>query len=83
MSNSKILQIFSPLIFFIIHVIYLVFSSQEPLFNKWIDGSFSFFVSLILCNILRARILAQTALIDSHDDSGRDHEGPENNTIPK
>ena len=59
MNNSDILRILSPLIFFVIHVVYLVGVSPDPFLNKWIDGSFTFFVALVLCNIIRARIVAQ------------------------
>jgi hypothetical protein len=70
--NSNIIRILSPLLFFIIHVIYLVGVSKEAFFNKWIDGSFTFFVALVLCNIIRARVVAHA---DQHGGpvDGADH----------
>ena len=69
MSNSNILRILSPLLFFIIHVIYLMTWSADPFLKKWIDGSFTFFVALVMCNIIRARIVAKA----DHDEPS---EGP-------
>lgn len=77
MDNRAIFRILSPLIFFIFHVIYLVVVSKDPFLNKWIDGSFTFFVALVLCNIIRARVVAQTEQRDRPEDTANDHEGPE------
>jgi hypothetical protein len=82
MNNRDILQIFSPLVLFVIHVIYLILLSKEPLFNKWIDGSFSFFIALVLCNIIRARVLAKAQLNSQAHDSGHDEDGPQINSAP-
>ena len=57
MTNSHIALILSPLAFFLLHVIYLAVWSPDPFLNKWIDGSFTFFVALVLCNIIRARFV--------------------------
>jgi len=62
MNNSDILRILSPLAFFLMHVAYLVGWSTDPFLMKWIDGSFTFFVSLVLCNVIRARVVAKTGL---------------------
>jgi hypothetical protein len=82
MSNSDILRILSPLGLFVLHVLYLVFLSQDHFLNKWIDGSFTFFVSLVLCNVIRARLVAQTSPIDPPDDTDRGDDGPEGNGTP-
>ena len=61
MSNSDILRILSPLAFFVIHVLYLAIWSHDPFLKKWIDGSFTFFVALVMCNVIRAHIVAKAA----------------------
>jgi hypothetical protein len=71
MTNHQIFRILSPLIFFVIHVVYLVAWSPDPFLKKWIDGSFTFFVALVLCNIIRARIVAASAAAEET------HEEPE------
>ena len=76
MSNSNIIRILSPLIFFVFHVIYLVVLSKDQFFNKWIDGSFTFFVSLVMCNIIRARVVAKATRSDQSDDTGHGQDGP-------
>lgn len=75
MGNTDILRILSPLIFFCIHVLYLIVVSKDPFLNKWIDGSFTFFVALVLCNIIRARIVAKADLDIHPDDSGNAGDG--------
>jgi hypothetical protein len=65
MSNSNIFRILSPLIFFVMHIVYLVALSKEPFLNKWIDGSFTFFVALVLCNIIRSRVMERVDVSDS------------------
>ena len=75
MNNSDILRILSPLVFFVFHVIYLIVVSQDPFLNKWIDGSFTFFVALVLCNIIRARIVAKADLDIQPDDAGNAGDG--------
>lgn len=58
MNNRTRARILSPLLFFLMHLIYLVVWSPDPFLKKWIDGSFTFFVALVLCNIIRARAVA-------------------------
>jgi len=82
MSNSDILRILSPLVFFIFHVVYLIVVSKDPFLNKWIDGSFTFFVALVLCNIIRARVVAKANLNIHPDDSGNDEEDSEKSSTP-
>jgi hypothetical protein len=82
MKNSDILRILSPLVFFIFHVLYLVVWSHDPFLNKWIDGSFTFFVALVLCNIIRARVVAQGAQSGAPENTGHDQNGPETNSTP-
>jgi len=57
LRRSDIARILSPMLLFFAHVIYLAIWSADSFFNKWIDGSFSFFVALVLCNIIRARVV--------------------------
>lgn len=59
MRNSDIYRMLSPLVFFVFHVVYLVFVSKDNFLNKWIDGSFTFFVALVLCNVIRSRLVAR------------------------
>ena len=80
MHNSDIFRILSPLIIFIIHVIYLVVFSQEYFFNKWIDGSFTFFIALVLCNIIRARVVARVELSGPPEVVDRAQDGSEGNS---
>jgi len=61
LSNTDLARVLSPLLFFVAHVLYLAFWSPEPFLRKWIDGSFSFFLALVLCNIIRARVVAAHA----------------------
>lgn len=57
-GRSEILRILSPLLLFAAHVVYLAVWSPDPFLKKWLDGSFSFFLALVLCNIIRSRIVA-------------------------
>jgi len=82
MSNSNILRILSPLLFFIIHVIYLMTWSADPFLKKWIDGSFTFFVALVLCNVIRAHVVAKAEPCDCPDNAGHDESGPEDSSTP-
>lgn len=82
MSNSDILRILSPLMFFFFHVLYLVVFSDEPFLNKWIDGSFTFFVALVLCNIIRARLVAGFDQSGPPDDADNSKKGPESDRTP-
>lgn len=68
MDKRLIIKILSPLLFFVIHIIYLVFFSQDPFLKKWIDGSFTFFVALVLCNLVRARIVGPSPPEDGGPD---------------
>jgi hypothetical protein len=72
MHKSDILIILSPLVLFFAHVVYLVALSEEQFFDKWIDGSFTFFVALVLCNIIRARVVARAHKDGQPDDPTRD-----------
>lgn len=82
MNNRDILRMLSPLVFFVFHVIYLIAVSKDNFLNKWIDGSFTFFVALVLCNIIRSRLVAQSEQSDPPDDTGNDHDHPEGNSTP-
>jgi hypothetical protein len=89
LSNADLARVLSPLLFFLAHLVYLAFWSPEPFLKKWIDGSFTFFVALVLCNIIRARLVAAHAAHadEEHEMSGSgqpaqtgDHAGPAANT---
>jgi len=67
MTNSQITRILSPLLFFVIHVLYLLFVSRESFFDKWVSGSFTFFLALVMCNIIRARIVAAAGAAEESD----------------
>ena len=82
MNNSDILRILSPFIFFIFHVVYLIALSKDPFLNKWIDGSFTFFVTLVLCNIIRARVVAKANQIVHPDDTGNSEDSPKSKNMP-
>ena len=82
MSNGDISRVLSPLIFFIFHLIYLVAVSKDPFLNKWIDGSFTFFVALVLCNIIRARVIARADLRNQPDEADHGQDGPEGSDTP-
>lgn len=72
MKNSDIFRMLSPLGFFLLHVIYLVAVSKDTFLNKWIDGSFTFFVALVLCNVIRSRLVAQAEQNEPPVDAGED-----------
>ena len=61
LSNADIARVLSPLLFFGAHCLYLVIWSPDPFLKKWIDGSFTFFIALVLCNIIRARVTSRGA----------------------
>ena len=82
MKNSDILRILSPLVFFSFHVIYLVALSRDPFLKKWIDGSFTFFVALVLCNIIRARLVVQNDREIPADAAGPEENHPEGDGAP-
>jgi hypothetical protein len=68
LSNAELARVLSPLLLFVAHVVYLVLWSPDPFLKRWLDGSFSFFVSLVLCNIVRARVVARAAGSDQAPD---------------
>lgn len=76
MNNREILRILSPLLFFVIHIIYLAFFSPDPFLKKWIDGSFTFFLALVLCNIIRARVVSSKNAEGDDSDRGTDQGEP-------
>ena len=76
MNNSDKLRILSPLLLFVVHLVYLIGWSPDPFLNKWIDGSFTFFIVLVLCNIIRARIVARDDQGADPEDAGDDTSGP-------
>ena len=82
MDNAVKFRILSPLVFFLLHVVYLTVWSHDPFLNKWIDGSFTFFLALVLCNIIRARVVTRTEPGDPPDDEDRDKDGPQNDRAP-
>lgn len=59
LNNADLARVLSPLLFFVAHLLYLALWSTEPFLKKWLDGSFSFFLALVLCNIIRARVVAR------------------------
>lgn len=71
LSNADVARVLSPLLFFIGHCIYLAFWSTDPFLKKWIDGSFSFFLALVLCNIVRARVVAASESSAATDEEDR------------
>lgn len=76
MNKSDKIKILSPLLFFLMHVAYLSLWSPDPFLKKWLDGSFTFFLALVLCNIIRARVVATTEQDDTGGAPGpRDEDG--------
>jgi len=82
MDNPDKFRILSPLAFFLLHVVYLTVWSPDPFLTKWIDGSFTFFLALVLCNIIRARIVARAEPGDPPDDAGHGQVGPGHDSAP-
>ncbi len=82
MSNKEILRILSPLLFFLAHVVYLIFWSQDPFLKKWIDGCFTFFLALVLCNIIRARVASSQDTGDKGLPASNDPGEPGGNCDP-
>jgi hypothetical protein len=78
LRGADIARVFSPLLFFVAHVVYLVAWSPDPFLKKWIEGSFTLFVSLVLCNVIRARVVAaaQAREGDAVEDDGAGHPRP-------
>jgi hypothetical protein len=82
MNNADKFRILSPLVLFLLHVVYLTVWSPDPLLIKWIDGSFTFFLALVLCNIIRARIATSVEPDDPPDDASHVPEGPKSDRAP-
>lgn len=82
MKNSDILRVLSPLVLFVFHVTYLIVWSPDSFLEKWIDGSFTFFIALVLCNIIRANVVAKGDLSDTPDESGQGQDDPEEDGTP-
>ncbi len=85
LSRADIARVLSPLLLFLAHVVYLVFWSHDPFFNKWIDGSFSFFLALVLCNVIRARVVAAMdsgAVPGEGDEAGKGPGPPAGGNVP-
>jgi len=57
------------------HVVYLVAISRDSFLQKWIEGSFTFFVALVFCNIIRSHVVAQAAQSDPPDVTSHDEDG--------
>jgi len=74
MNNRVKIKILSPLALFVVHLIYLVAWSPDPFLNKWIDGSFTLFIALVLCNVIRARVVAQEEQSAPAEDADSDPE---------
>lgn len=77
MNNRDIFLILSPLTLFLFHLLYLIFVSSDHFLNKWIDGCFTFFLALVLCNIIRARVVASkdAGEIDTDESHAPDEPG--------
>ena len=71
LGNADLARVLSPLLFFAAHLLYLALWSPDPFLKKWIDGSFTFFIALVLCNIIRARVVAAHAG-EEHEVGGSD-----------
>jgi len=82
MSNSNIFRILSPLLLFVAHLAYLIVLSPDPFLKKWIDGSFTFFVTLVMCNLIRARIAARAEQHEQPDDPTADQDSPNDHATP-
>ena len=82
MKYSDIIRVLSPIVFFIFHITYLIVWSPDPFLKKWIDGSFTFFIALVLCNIIRARIVAHDARSGQLDAPSDEGDGSERNGTP-
>jgi hypothetical protein len=55
--GPDIARIASPLAFYAIYLMYLVFFDTDPFLVKWLEGSFALFLALVMCNIIRHRLL--------------------------
>lgn len=72
-TKSELLRIVSPLVLFALHLLYLAWLSPDPFITRWLEGSFTFFLALVLCNVIRARILSGR---DRGDDGGEPSDRP-------
>jgi hypothetical protein len=70
-------RILSPLAFFLAYVVYLAVWSRDPFLKRWLDGSFAFFIALVLANLIRARIVASGRAEDASAQSGESGDGSE------
>lgn len=72
LGKAEFARVLSPMLLFAFHVVYLAVWSPEPFLSRWLDGCFSFFLSLVLCNIVRARVTAAHTSGDeeAHRDAG-------------
>jgi hypothetical protein len=61
-------------LFFFLHILYLVLWSDDPFLKKWLEGSFTFFLALVLCNIIRSRVVSAKPreVVCDEDDHGSD-----------
>lgn len=57
-SRPTLIRILSPLLFYGIYLIYLVFFDTSPFLIKWLEGSFALFLALVMCNIIRHRLIS-------------------------
>ena len=70
-------RILSPLALFLAYVVYLAVWSRDPFLKRWLDGSFAFFIALVLANLIRARIVASGRNEDASAQSGEHGDGSE------
>lgn len=63
----KMLIVFST---FLSYVVYLILFSNEPFLEKWINGSFAFFVALVLANIIKRSTLGDEETGQAGEDRG-------------
>ncbi len=57
LSQQEKIVIFSPLLVFVLYVIYLTFMSGKPFFIRWIEGCFALFLALVISNLLKKRFM--------------------------
>jgi hypothetical protein len=72
----ELIRILSPLLFYSFHVFYLIVWSTDPFLKKWLEGSFTFFLALVLCNIIRSRVVAAKSQDGVSDKDGHGPDGP-------
>lgn len=54
--RPSLARILSPLAIYAIYLIYLIFYDTSPFLIKWLEGSFAFFLALVMCNVIRNRL---------------------------